>query len=183
MPEAHALLASITTPRLAPGTRIGRYEVRALLGAGGMGQVYDAYDRELERSIALKVLRPELAANAAAFAERLVRESRLMAKVVHPSVVTVYDVGNDGDAVFIAMELIRGETLASYVARTTPGWRELVALFARRSGSTGLAATHAAGIVHRDFKPDNVLVRRRRRRRVIVTDFGIARARRLLAPS
>ncbi|HUJ57591.1 MAG TPA: protein kinase [Kofleriaceae bacterium] len=168
---------TVARQRARVGERVGRYRVRALLGAGGMGQVYDAYDAELDRAIALKILRPELAGGAAALTERLVRESRLMAKVRHPSVITVHDVGRDGDAVFIAMELVRGETLASYVARARPGWREVVRL-ATRAGE-GLAAAHAAGVIHRDFKPDNVLVEldaERRATRVVVTDFGIARA-------
>ncbi len=155
--------------RVGAPRRIGRYEVRGLLGAGGMGQVYDAYDAELDRAIALKVLRPEL--SGVALAERLLRESRIMAKVVHPAVITVHDVGRDGDAVFIAMERIRGGTLAAHVASERPGWREIVALYER--AGQGLAAAHAAGVVHRDFKPDNVLVEPGR---VVVTDFGIARA-------
>ena len=81
------------------GTRMGRYEIRSVLGAGGMGQVFAAYDAELDRSIALKILRPELARAASVLADRLVRESRLMAKVAHPSVITVYDVGKDERAV------------------------------------------------------------------------------------
>jgi tetratricopeptide (TPR) repeat protein len=161
---------------LALGTRVGRYELRSLIGAGGMGHVYEAYDADLDRAIALKVLRPELAGSPAVLAERLLRESRLMAKVVDPAVITVYDVGRHGDRVFIAMELIRGETLGAYIARVRPPWRELVRLF--ECAAYGLAAAQARGIVHRDFKPDNVLVEvdGGRSRRVVVTDFGIARA-------
>jgi serine/threonine protein kinase len=86
----------------------------------------------------------------------------------------VYDVGRHHDRVFIAMELVRGETLAAYVARVRPGWREIVRLFER--AAHGMAAAHAAGVVHRDFKPENVLVELRdgRAARVVVTDFGIA---------
>src|SRR5262245_7735978 len=83
------------------GYRVGRYEIRSLLGAGGMGEVYDAYDAELERPLALKLMRPELAGSANLLADRLVRESRIMAKVVHPAVITVYDVGRVEDTVFI----------------------------------------------------------------------------------
>jgi eukaryotic-like serine/threonine-protein kinase len=159
-----------------PGDRIGRYQIVKLLGAGGMGRVYAAYDAELERSIALKVLRPELAASAGLLAERLMRESRLMAKVTHPSVITVHDVGRSGDAVFIAMELIRGETLGAYARRVKPGWREVLDIMER--AGAGLAAAHATGIVHRDFKPENVLVHVKDGvvDRVVVTDFGVARA-------
>src|SRR5262245_35405491 len=90
----------------------GRYELSARLGSGGMGSVYEAHDRKLDRSVALKLLRPDLA-DSPDLAERLVRESRIMARLAHPATVTVYDVGQDGEAVFIAMELIRGETLTA----------------------------------------------------------------------
>ena len=161
-------------PAALVGTRMGRYELKSLLGAGGMGQVYTAYDAELDRSIALKVLRPELARAASVLAERLLRESRLMAKVAHPSVISIFDVGRQGDAVFIAMELVRGGTLASYLARAKPAWRDVASIFER--AGRGLAAAHEAGIVHRDFKPENVLVETRDGdvTRVVVTDFGIA---------
>ena len=160
---------------LPAGAKLGRFEIKKLLGAGGMGHVYEAYDGELERSIALKVLRPELADGATRLAERLLRESRMMAKVVHPAVITVHDVGRDGDAVFIAMELVRGQTLAAYVRERSDAldWRAIVALYER--AGAGLAAAHAVGLVHRDFKPDNVLVEGDAAR-VVVTDFGIARA-------
>jgi tetratricopeptide (TPR) repeat protein len=172
---APTVLGSAMGPAL--GTRIGRYELRELVGAGGMGRVYAAYDAELERTIALKLVRPELARAAGVLADRLVRESRLMAKVTHPSVITVHDVGRtDDDAVFIAMEMLRGETLGAYVRRVEPAWREVIALLAR--AGRGLGAAHAAGIVHRDFKPENVLVELdgARIKRVVVTDFGVARA-------
>ncbi len=161
---------------LSTGATFGRYRMRALLGTGGMGQVYEAYDGELDRAVALKILRPEIAGAAAPLAERLRRESRLMAQVSHPAVITVYDAGREGDAVFVAMELVRGETLGAHIAGTQPTWREALALFAR--AGEGLAAAHAAGIVHRDFKPENVLVELdddRRAKRLVVTDFGIAR--------
>ncbi|MGN6109958.1 MAG: protein kinase domain-containing protein, partial [Kofleriaceae bacterium] len=151
------------------GARIGRYEIRGLLGAGGMGRVYEAFDPELDRAVALKLVRPELGLTSL-FAERLVRESRLAAKVVHPAVITVHDAGRYGDAVFIAMDLVRGETLGAYVARARPGWRAILGLFER--AGQGLAAAHAAGIVHRDFKPDNVLVEGDGAR-IVVTDFGV----------
>ena len=160
----------------APGEKLGRYELRELLGAGGMGRVYAAYDAELDRSIALKIMRPELAGISGLLAERLVRESRIMAKLAHPSLITVYDVGRFGQTIFIAMELIRGETLGAYVRRTRPPWREIIALLER--AAHGLAAAHDAGIIHRDFKPDNVLVSLDgdQVKRVVVTDFGVARA-------
>ncbi len=162
------------------GSRVGRYELRESLGAGGMGAVYAAYDAELDRLIALKVMRFD-AVDAAVIAERFVRESRIMAKLDHPSVITVYDAGRDGDDVFIAMELIRGTTLAAYLAAYDVGWSELVGLFMRVG--EGLAAVHSVGIIHRDFKPENVLVELEpeaprfgapRVRKIVVTDFGIA---------
>jgi eukaryotic-like serine/threonine-protein kinase len=157
------------------GTRLGRYELRRLLGSGGMGQVFAAYDTELSREVAIKVLRPQLANADPVHADRLVRESRMMAKVVHPSVVTVFDAGRDGDRVFVAMELVHGETLAAYLARVKLGWREILEIFER--AGAGLAAAHRAGIVHRDFKLDNILVESKGGvvSRVVVTDFGIAR--------
>ena len=179
---AQAAPMAVGTPSLplersqgvAIGASIGRYEVRRLLGAGGMGRVYAAYDAELEREVALKVLRPELGGHADMLAQRLLRESRLTAKITHPAVMTVYDVGRADDVVFIAMELIHGETLGAFVARIRPGWRTCVEMYER--AAHGLAAAHAAGIVHRDFKPENVLVELAGDRRIVVSDFGIARA-------
>ena len=179
------LRATGSAPTRTPiGTSVAQYELRALLGAGGMGEVYEAYDRELDRFVAVKLLRPELAGSGVVV-ERLVRESRLMAKVVHPSVITVYAAGRHEDAGYIAMELVRGATLASYLPRAKLSWRQTLALFAR--AGAGLAAAHALGIVHRDFKPDNVLLELdgtaspagdagERVTRVLVTDFGIARS-------
>lgn len=159
---------------LAPGSRLGRYEIRALLGAGGMGHVYEAHDYELQRAVAIKVLRPELE-DGESFAERLVRESRLMARITDRAVITVYDVGRDHGRVFIAMELVRGETLCAFLARVKPPWRRVLELFER--AGHGLSAAHQAGVVHRDFKPENVLVESDGEvvERVVVTDFGIAR--------
>ena len=140
-------------PAVPVGTRIGRYEVRGLLGAGGMGAVYDAYDADLDRAVALKVLRAELG-DVPGFADRLVHESRLTAKVAHASVIAVYDAGREGDTVFIAMELIRGGTLTAWLAANRLDWRAIVVLFER--AGDGLAAAHKASIVHRDFKPDSM---------------------------
>jgi eukaryotic-like serine/threonine-protein kinase len=172
--DTRRLLPTARVEQVPIGATIGRYEVRSLLGAGGMGRVYEAYDAELDRAIALKVLRPELAI-ARSLVDRLVRESRLMAKISHPAVITVHDVGREGDAIFIAMELVGGETLGAYVERARPPWRTIVELYER--AGAGLAAAHRAGVVHRDFKPDNVLVELEggAPARVVVTDFGVAR--------
>jgi len=158
--------ASIDRPER--GTTIGRYAIRELIGRGGMGTVYLAHDPQLDRLIALKVVRTAAFA-APEIRERLSRESRAMAKIRHANVVSVYDAGELDDGVFIAMELIDGVTLARWQAEARP-WRDLVTTYL--AVGRGLAAAHAAGVVHRDFKPDNVLVDREGR--PAVTDFGLA---------
>jgi predicted Ser/Thr protein kinase len=150
------------------GTTLGRYTLVERLGAGAMGVVYRATDRELGRDVALKQLhRPD-----EALTDRLVREARSMAQVNHPNVVAVYDVGAAEGVTYIAMEMVMGDSLRSWQRerRTVP---EIVTAYV--AAGRGLAAAHAAGIVHRDFKPDNVLVGRDGR--VRVTDFGLAAAR------
>ena len=156
-------------PPVSLGATLGRYRLERELGAGAMGVVHAAFDPDLERRIALKVLK---AATAAAQArDRLLREARAMARLSHPNVVTVYEVGTAGGRDFVAMELIHGETLAEWLrAERRPPAAILDAFLA---AGRGLAAAHAAGIVHRDFKPHNVL--RSRDCRIVVTDFGLAR--------
>ncbi len=155
---------------LESGGRVGRYLVLAPIGAGAMGVVYAAYDPELGRQVALKLLRPVKDERGEASA-RLLREAQAMARLTHPNVVAVYDAGTFEAQVFIAMELIAGGTLASW--RTAQGrtWREVLRVFLL--AGRGLAAAHKAGLVHRDFKPDNVLLGDDGR--VLVTDFGLAR--------
>jgi hypothetical protein len=161
-------------PRLAPGARLGRYRIVDLLGSGGMAEVYEAIDTELERGVALKVVRSDLARDV--LEHRLRRESKLMARTRHPSVMTVYDVGVADGEVYVAMELIRGGTVRDWLEGGPRSLREILDVY-RRAGD-GLAAAHRAGLVHRDFKPDNVLVETSggRVERVLVTDFGVARA-------
>lgn len=151
----------------------GRYVIRDLLGQGGAGAVYRAYDSQLGRQIALKIVRaPKLAAGIAeSMQARLLREARAMARVSHPNVVAVYDVGSIGDRVFVVMELVEGRTLASWQREQARGWREVIETFL--AAGVGLAAAHRVGLVHRDFKPLNVLVGFDGR--VRVTDFGLAR--------
>ena len=152
--------------------RLGRYVVLDRLGAGGMGVVYSAFDPELDRRIAVKVLRPRSTGGYQEGAQaRLVREAQAMARLAHPNVIAVFDVGTLGNAVFFAMERVDGGTLRDWL-RTRRSWREILAVFVQ--AGRGLAAAHAAGIVHRDFKPENVLIARDGR--VRVTDFGLARA-------
>jgi len=153
----------------APPERLGRYEVVKVLGMGGMGVVYEAHDPHLGRRVALKVMRADHTLTDEAQA-RLLREARAMAQIAHPNVVTVHDVGVVGGQIFVAMEYVDGVTL-KHVMRERRPWREVVPLFLQ--AGEGLAAAHAVGLVHRDFKPDNVLVGKDGR--VRVTDFGLAR--------
>lgn len=152
-------------------TMVGRFEVRERLGAGGMGIVYRAYDPQLDRMVALKVLRADatLAPDGAA---RLVEEARAMAKLSHPNVITVYEAGTLEEQVFIAMALVEGSTLRSWLRAHSRSPAQIMNVL--RTAGRGLAAAHDAGLVHRDFKPENVLVSHDGE--VFVTDFGLARS-------
>jgi tetratricopeptide (TPR) repeat protein/predicted Ser/Thr protein kinase len=157
---------------LARGALVDRYVIVGTLGRGGMGVVYKAFDPELDRPIALKLVAvPSDDARA-----RLQREARTLAQLSHPNVVGVHDVGAFGHDVFVAMEFVAGTTLRQWLATTqTP--REILAVF--RAAAEGLAAAHRLGIVHRDFKPENVMVGDDGRVRVL--DFGLARPGELAA--
>ena len=157
--------------RLERGTTLGRYVVLDLLGAGGMGLVYSAYDPDLDRQIALKLLRSSSSGESPERSIRLQREARAMAQVSHPNVIRVFDVGDFEGQVFIAMELIHGQTLGRWLTAAPRRRREILQVFV--GAGRGLAAAHAAGLVHRDFKPDNVLIDRDGR--ALVTDFGLVR--------
>ncbi|HEY4243406.1 MAG TPA: protein kinase [Kofleriaceae bacterium] len=163
------------TPATAPastepviGGMLGRYRLERELGAGGMGVVYAAFDPDLERRVALKVLRAATGDDAR---KRLLREARAMARLAHVNVVTVHEVGSANGRDYVAMELVEGETLADWLRSERRHGPAIISAFV--AAGRGLAAAHAAGIVHRDFKPHNVL--RSRDGRILVTDFGLAR--------
>ena len=162
-----------TDPVVAVGDSIGRYVVLRRIGAGGMGVVFAAYDPQLDRRVALKLLRTGMGLGEGEARARLVREAQAIAQLSHPHVVAVYDVGTaaDGD-VYIAMEFVEGDTLTNWLSRWERSWRDVVGMFV--DAGRGLAAAHAVGLLHRDFKPDNVLVGADGR--VRVTDFGLARS-------
>ncbi|MFT3707721.1 MAG: pilus assembly protein N-terminal domain-containing protein [Archangium sp.] len=153
---------------LRAGERLGRYEIERLIGAGGMGLLYVARDPQLNRRVALKLMRPAFAAEGGSV--RLRREAQSMATLAHPNVVNVFDIGETDGRVFMAMELLEGGTLRDWM-KEPHSWKELVAIFC--DAGEGLAAAHAAGVVHRDFKPENVLIGKDGRPRV--GDFGLAR--------
>jgi hypothetical protein len=156
---------------LSPGTRIGRYQLVEIIGEGGMGVVYRAHDPYLSRDIALKlIIGRARAADAAMFQARLLREAQALARLSHPNVVAAFDVGSYDDGVFIAMELIEGASLPVWLE--VPRSRSEVIRVLVQAGR-GLSAAHAVGLLHRDFKPENVMVSPDGRVRVL--DFGLAR--------
>jgi tetratricopeptide (TPR) repeat protein len=148
----------------------GRYEIERTLGRGAMATVYAAKDTVLRRTVALKIL---TRGKASPDAERLaLREAQAMARLTHPNVVRIYDAGTVGDEVFLSMELVDGATLAQWLDRAPRSWRAVLAVMA--GAGRGLAAAHEVGIIHRDFKPANVLVDGAEQARV--ADFGLAHA-------
>jgi serine/threonine protein kinase len=156
---------------LVPGTRVSRYVISDVIGVGAAGVVYRAYDPELKRNIALKLLRTDHARDLGPLKARLLREAQAMAQLSHPNVVSVYDVGTYGDEIVIVLELVEGQTLARWLGERPRTWQEIRSAFI--DAGKGLAAAHAVQLVHRDFKPANVLVGVDGR--VRVTDFGLAR--------
>ncbi|AKJ02101.1 serine/threonine protein kinase [Archangium gephyra] len=172
--DSPAPLAAETPPEevLPRGAVVGRYMVLEKLGAGGMGVVYAAYDPELDRKLALKLLHPgsEQVEKSGGQA-RLMREAQALARLAHPNVISIFDVGTWSGRVFLAMELVEGPSLRDWLKQGPRAWREVVDVFS--AAGRGLAAAHAAGLVHRDFKPDNVLLGKDGRVRVL--DFGLAR--------
>ena len=164
---AHLEEASLVLPQ---GHRVGRYIVLRELGSGGMGVVYEAIDPELDRRVALKFIKQGAGLDLVARA-RMVREAQAMAKVSHPNVVPVFDVGIDEGRFFIAMEYVKGRTMAEWLSQGPRAWREVVQ--AMVAAGEGLWAAHQVGLIHRDFKPENVLIGDDGR--ALVMDFGVAR--------
>ena len=144
---------------------IGRYEITGKIGAGAMGAVYRAVDPALDRQVAVKVLHRSDEMHRA----RMTIEAKALAKLAHPNVVTVHEVGTEDDQLFVAMELVQGRTLGAWLE--APEGPRVLDVFVQ--AAEGLQAAHDAGIVHRDFKPDNVIVGDDGRVRVL--DFGMAR--------
>jgi endoglucanase len=155
---------------LARGATVGRYLVLEHLGSGATGVVYGAFDPELDRKIAIKLLRPQ-DADEARRQSRLIREAKAIAKLSHPNVVGIFDVGVHDGQVFLAMEYLAGGTLSQWLAAHKRPWREIVRVFVEVG--RGLAAAHAEDLIHRDFKPDNVLLDKQGTPKVV--DFGLVR--------
>ncbi|MCA9136682.1 MAG: protein kinase, partial [Planctomycetales bacterium] len=153
--------------------RIGRYEVERLIGVGGMGVVFKAFDTELNRPVAVKVLAPYLAGNGAA-RKRFAREARAAAAVVHEHVVAIHNVETEGEAPFLVMQFVAGESLQQRIDREGPLDLCEILRIAMQTAA-GLAAAHAQGLVHRDVKPSNILLEQGIER-TLLTDFGLARA-------
>jgi len=169
-------IATVGGPRAAlvsgleSGTAVGRFTVLATLGRGAMGVVYAAYDPRLDRRVAIKMLGSASVALDVSARDRLVREARAMAKLADPNVVAIFEVGEHADETYLAMEFVAGTTLRDWREARSRSWRETLDVF--RQAADGLAAAHDAGLVHRDFKPDNVMVGDDGR--VRVADFGLA---------
>jgi hypothetical protein len=159
-PLPHAAVEALI---LQPGMKIGRYVVGEPLGNGGMGVVYAGYDPELDSEVALKVLRPDIAGDSVARA-RLLSEARAMARLSHPGVVPIHDVGTLGDAVVLAMALIDGQDARRWLDQARPSWREVMALLSQ--AGRGLAAAHVGPLQPDDRRDRSRLYPGRRRHRV-----------------
>jgi len=155
---------------LAPGTKLGRYEIRSKIGEGGMGEVYLAQDTKLDRKVALKVLPAELATNQDRM-RRFTQEAKAAAALNHPNIAHIYEIGESDGTHFIAMEFVDGQTLSELIRS---GQQELPKLLRYlQHACEALAKAHAAGIVHRDLKPDNLMVTRDGHAKIL--DFGLAK--------
>ena len=163
------LVGSRGSPR-ARGSSLGRFLVLEPIGSGGLGVVVAAYDPQLHRKVAIKLLHPRSVATEE-LREHVLREARALARVVHPNIVSVYDAGFEGGELFVVMELVEGHNLRDWLRGGERSLAEILEVFTQ--AGRGLAGAHDAGLVHRDFKPDNVLVGSDGR--VRVADFGLAR--------
>jgi TolB-like protein/Tfp pilus assembly protein PilF len=163
---------------LPVGTRLGPYEIRSAIGAGGMGNVYEAHDTRLDRTVAIKVLRPEAASDRHGL-QRFEQEARAASALNHPNIVTIYDIGRDENTTYIGMELVEGVTVRELISRGRLPIVRLVEI--ARQLADGLAKAHAAHIVHRDLKPENVMVSADGF--VKILDFGVAKLSRAEADS
>ncbi|MCP4897482.1 MAG: serine/threonine protein kinase, partial [bacterium] len=147
----------------------GRYALLERVGVGGMGEVWSAYDPELGRHVAVKILKANV--GGATAEQRLVREAQAMAQLNHPNVATVHDVGSIAGTTYITMEYVEGRTLDQWLRAFDPSWQQCIRIFIE--AGKGLAAAHKAELVHRDFKPSNVMIDEEEQVRVM--DFGLAR--------
>src|SRR3989454_5401689 len=154
---------------LTAGTQLGRYEIRSQIGAGGMGEVYLAFDTELDRTLAIKIL-PEALASDQQRLQRFIQEAKAASALNHPHILTIYEIGTTGASRFIATEFIDGETLRQ---RVSTGMKLGEILETAIQAGSALAAAHAAGIIHRDIKPENIMVRRDGYIKLL--DFGLAK--------
>ncbi len=177
--EAQTVLADVKERLFGQGAEdrptMGRFQVLRRIGSGAMGVVFEGYDPDLDRRVALKMLRPEIAARRALQGRsRMLREAQALARLRHPHVTMVYEVGTDdaSGALFIAMELVEGRTLRRWLRSRPRSWGEIVRVFLQ--AGRGLAAAHRGGVVHRDFKPDNLIIDDEGDARVV--DFGLARS-------
>jgi serine/threonine-protein kinase len=159
------------SPTLTSGSSLGRFVILGLVGRGAMGEVYAAYDANLDRKIAIKLVGAGDDAEGQASRGRLMREAQAAARISHPNVVVVYEADTLGDRVYIAMEFVDGHTVGYWLAARRRTWLEILDVFI--AAGRGLAAAHDKDLVHRDFKPDNVMVSRNGQVRVM--DFGLAR--------
>src|ERR1041385_8802205 len=163
---------------LTTGTKLGRYEICSKLGAGGMGEVYLAQDTQLRRQVALKVL-PVAVASHPDRMRRFVREAQAAAALNHPNIAHIYEIGEHDGVNFIAMEFVDGDTLREKIHVEGSGLSKL--LLYLQNVAEGLAKAHAAGVVHRDLKPDNIMITRDGHAKIL--DFGLAKLIEPRAPS
>src|SRR5438034_10738181 len=155
---------------LESGTKLGRYEIRSKIGEGGMGEVYLAEDIQLHRRVALKMLRADIAANQDRM-RRFVQEAQATAALNHPNIAHIYEIGESGGVHFIAMEFMEGQTRRESIHKAPTDLKKLLRYL--QHSAEGLAKAHAAGSVHRDLKPDNIMITRDGHAKIL--DFGLAK--------